>query len=314
MRVLVTGARGFVGRHVMAELSAAGHEPLALCRAQDCSNPGPNDRIADVCDPISLAHVVQDVQPEGCIHLAGVAFVPVGWSQPRRVFDVNVGGSLNLLEALMKHAPHCRLVQVSSALVYGASDPDRPRDETAPLDPQSVYAVSKVAADLNALLFGKHYGLHVMTVRPCNHIGPGQSPDFMAPSFARQLANIAAGRQPPRMRVGNLDSVREFMDVRDVATAYRLLLERGRAGEAYNVSAGCSVPVRHVLDLLCTIAGVRPTLEIDPSRYRSTDRQPMLVAEKIRRDTGWQPRYSLEQTLHDVYASVQQTAPPPTDG
>lgn len=304
MRVLVTGGRGFVGGHVTADLKAAGHEVFSLARPQDCPRPGPNDCVADICDMEAMARVMRDLRPDGCIHLAGIAFVPVGWSQPRLVFDVNVGGALNLLEALRAHAPACRLVFVSSGLVYGANDPDRPRDEQSALDPQSLYAVSKVAADLNTLLYAKQYGLHLMTARPCNHIGPGQAADFMAPSFAKQLADIAAGRQPPRMRVGNLESVREFMDVRDVASAYRLLLERGRAGEAYNISAGCAVPVGEILRKLSAIAGVTPELETDPARYRPTDRQPMIVADKLRRDTGWSPRHTLDQSLADIYAWV----------
>lgn len=304
MRVLVTGARGFVGRHLTADLTAAGHEVFCLSRPQDCPDPGSADRLADICDPAALANVVKMVQPEGCIHLAGVAFVPVGWTQPRMVFDVNVSGALNLLEALRTHTPTCRLVMVSSALVYGAADPDRPRDERAELDPQSIYAVSKVAADLNALLYARHHKMAIMTARPCNHIGPGQASDFMAPSFAHQLAEIAAGRHAPLMRVGNLESVREFMDVRDVVSAYRLLLERGHAGEAYNVSAGRAVSVAYVLEQLCKVARVQPKIETDPQRYRPTDRQPMLVADKLRRDTGWTPRFTLEQTLADVYASI----------
>lgn len=304
MRVLVTGARGFVGRHVMAELASAGHEPIGLSRSQDCPDPAAHERVADICSLADMERVMRDTKPEGCIHLAGIAFVPIGWSQPHLVFAVNLGGTLNLLEAVRVHAPACRTVLVSSALVYGSSHPEHARDESAALDPQTIYAVSKVAADLNGLLYARHYGIPVMTARPCNHMGPGQAADFMAPSFARQLADIAAGRQAPRMRVGNLDSVREFMDVRDVASAYRLLIERGRAGEAYNISAGCAVPVRTILEQLCEMAGVKPELEMDPARWRPTDRQPMLVAEKLRRDTGWTPRYTLSQTLADIYRSI----------
>ncbi|MCO5068493.1 MAG: GDP-mannose 4,6-dehydratase [Kiritimatiellae bacterium] len=308
MRVLVTGARGFVGRHLAADLTAAGHEVLGLSRPQDCPDPGPSDHLADICNPDAVSAIVQKIKPDGCIHLAGIAFVPIGWKQPRLVYDVNVGGALNILEALRSHAPTCRVVMVSSSLVYGSADPDRPRDEKSELDPESIYAVSKVAADLNALVYARHHKMAVMTARPCNHIGPGQASDFMAPAFARQLAAIAAGTQEPVMRVGNLESVREFMDVRDVAQAYRLMLERGHAGESYNISASRAVKISFVLEELCKAAGVHPTIETDPHRWRPTDKQPTLIAEKLRRDTGWAPHYTLEQTLRDVYASVQREA------
>lgn len=302
MRVLVTGARGFVGRHTVADLRNAGHIVISLCRPEDCPNPGPDDRVADICDAPALDRAIAELQPEGCIHLAGVAFVPVAWKRPRLVFDVNVGGTLNLVEALRNRAPACRTVVVSSALVYGTRDPDRSRDEQSPMEPETLYGVSKVAADLNTLLFARHFNLPLMTARPCNHTGPGQDFDFAAPAFARQLAAIAAGRAPARMKVGNLESAREFMDVRDVAMAYRLLLEKGRAGEAYNISTEQSVPVSNILDLLCREAGVTPELEVDPARYRPTDRQPVIRAAKLRSDTGWTPQYTLEQTLAAVYA------------
>ncbi len=302
MRVLVTGARGFVGRHAAADLRAAGHAVARLCRPEDCPDPGPDDRVADICDAEAMDRTIAAIRPEGCIHLAGVAFVPIAWTRPRLVFEVNVGGTLNLLEALRRHAPACRTVVVSSALVYGTRDPGRPRDERAPMEAETLYAVSKMAADLNTLLYARHFGMPLMTARPCNHTGPGQDADFVAPAFARQLAEIAAGRAPPLMKVGNLECAREFMDVRDVAAAYRLLMEKGRAGEAYNISTGQNVPVSDVLKTLCRAAGVTPELEVDPARYRPTDRQPVTLAEKLRAETGWAPRFTLEQTLADVYA------------
>lgn len=302
MRVLVTGSRGFVGRHVVRALEAAGHEVVGLVRSP--SQQGSTEHSADITDRQAVARVVAEVRPQGCVHLAGIAFVPLGWLEPQKVFEVNVIGALNLLEALRVHAPNCRAVMVSSALIYGAERPDEPRDENSPIQPNSLYAVSKAAADFNARLYARQYGMAVMTARPCNHTGPGQSEDFVVPSFARQLIDIAKGRHPPRMRVGNLDSEREFLDVRDVARAYRLILERGRPGEAYNVAGVPAVPVRAILEKLCALAGVRPELEIDPSRYRPTDRQPPVLAEKLRKETGWCPVYTLDDTLRDLYASL----------
>lgn len=308
MRVLVTGARGFVGHHVVTEFAAHGHEVLALTRPEDCPQPGPSDFLADICDAPAVAAAVRDLRPEACLHLAGIAFVPMGWSRPELVFEVNLVGTLNLLEAFRAHAPAARLLVVSSSQIYGSAPSPEPLTEEAPAAPDSLYGVSKLAADLNSLLYARRYGMPVMTARPCNHIGPGQSTEFVASSFAQQLVAIAAGRREPVMKVGNLDSEREFMDVRDVARAYRLVIERGRAGQAYNVSTGRFVRIGYLLEKLAEYAGVRPRIEVDPARFRPTDVQPRLSAARIERDTGWRPTFALEQTLADIFAAAQRAA------
>lgn len=306
MRVLVTGARGFVGHHVVAELAASGHDAMAMARPEDCPQPGPSDHLADICDAPAVADVVRRVQPDACLHLAGIAFVPMGWSRPELVFEVNLVGTLNLLEAFRAHAPRARLLVVSSAQIYGNQPSARPLTEDAPAAPDSLYAVSKLAADLNALLYARRYDMPAMTARPCNHIGPGQSAEFVASSFARQLVDIAAGRRDAVMKVGNLESEREFMDVRDVARAYRLVLERGRAGRAYNISTGRFVRIGYLLEKLSEYAGVRPRIEVDPARFRPTDVQPHLSTARIEQDTGWRPTFALEQTLADIFAAAQR--------
>jgi GDP-4-dehydro-6-deoxy-D-mannose reductase len=311
MRILVTGASGFVGHHLSAELTSAGHQVIRLSRPQDCPHPGPDDVLADVCDAPRLADVVATLKPEGCIHLAGIAFVPTGWSHPELVFEVNVNGTLNLLEALRQQAPHARLLVISSAQIYGVRAGEPPQDEDAPFAPGSLYAVSKLAADLTTLLYARRYGMAAITARPCNHIGPGQSIEFVVPSFARQVADIAAGRQPALMKVGNLQSEREFMDVRDVARAYRLILEQGQVGRGYNITTGRIVKIGYVLEELCRLAGVQPRIEINPARFRPTDSQPVLSAARLTRDTGWRPERRLEDTLADIYAAVRQTPPGP---
>ncbi len=304
MRVLLTGADGFVGGHTREALIDAGHE--VVCLVEPGRRSAPPSETADLRSPDAVKHAVETIRPEGCIHLGGIAFVPKGWSDPDLVFDVNTNGTLHLLEALRTHAPACRTVVVTSAEVYGRDPRPRPIREDDPTEPATLYGVSKLAADQMARLYAKRYNMQVMTARPQNHIGPRQSADFVAVAFARQLLDIAAGRQPPHMRVGNLDSTRDFSDVRDVARAYRLLTEAGVAGEAYNIAAGRQVRIRDLFDLLCECAGTHPEVEIDPDRYRPTDAAPDLDIGKIADHVGWQPRIPLRQTVQDLVEDCKQ--------
>ncbi len=306
MRILVTGAGGFVGRHVLRELADNGHTPLALdCRFGDSLPPG-TDTVteADVTNAADIRAAVKSLAPEACIHLAGIAFVPDGASAPGLMFEVNVMGTLYLLEAVKAETPEAKVLVVSSGHVYGDCNMSRPVTEADPLAPLSRYAISKLAADLMTLNYAHDCSMKAVTVRPYNHIGPGQSPRFVVASFADQLKKIAAGEAEARMMVGNLDAERDFTDVRDVARAYRLLLEQGRDGEAYNVASGRPVAIRAILEMLSKIAGVSPEIVVDPERYRPADNSASLDTSKIEQDTGWQPCISLEQSLQDLYAAV----------
>lgn len=293
MKVLVTGANGFVGNFVSRDLESAGHTVIAH-RQSD----------ADLRDADALTDFVRSTKPDACIHLAGMAFVPKAWEDPALAFAVNVEGTIHLLEAFRAHAPTARFLYVSSALVYGNRPRPAPIRETDPAEPDHLYGVTKLTADLTVLLYARRYGMHALSARPCNHIGPGQSADFVVPSFARQVAAIRDGRQPPVMRVGNLDSEREFADVRDVARAYRLLVEKGSPGRTYNVATGRRVRIGWLLETLFAHAGIRPRVETDPALYRPTDAQPLLDTSAIRADTGWEPVIRIEDTLRDVLTQI----------
>ncbi len=304
MRVLVTGARGFVGRHVMEHLRATGHAPIGLDLPAPDGTAGADFIAGDLQQPGELEAAIRQTQPDACIHLAGIAFVPLGWTDPNRVFSVNLTGTINLLEAVRRAAPRARLLAVTSAEVYGAGHVEQPLTEEAPMRPANPYAAAKMAADLMVLLYARRYTMPAMTARPLNHIGPGQAPEFVTTAFARQLAEIAAGRSAPVIRVGNLDAQRDFTDVRDVARAYRLLIEQGRAGEAYNIVSGRPVAIRTILDHFMQIAGVSPRVEVDMKLYRPADERPLISGEKIRRETGWKPEIPLAQSLRDIYQSI----------
>jgi len=300
VNVLVTGAGGFVGRHVVADLAAAGHAPIGFDRPGVPLPPAASPRSGDILDRAALDALVRELQPGGLIHLAGAAFVPMGWTDPDAVFSANLLGAIRVMEAFRHHAPRARLLMVTSAEVYGRSGAPGRLDEESPLLPDNLYALSKQAVDSAARMAAAHYGMPIVVARPGNHIGPGQSPSFVAAAFAEQVAAIALGRAEPVVRVGNLDSLRDFLDVRDVARAYRILLERGEPGRAYNISSGKLVRVGDLLEGLCRLAGIRPRVEVDPARYRPAEEPRPLDSGRIRRELGWEPAVPLDGTLRAI--------------
>ena len=322
MRILVTGARGFVGRHACAVLADRGHTVLASdlppppggppspaaapggAGGPPASSPCPFHP-ADFTSLDSVRALLAATRPDAILHLAGIAFVPVANDHPQLVFTVNVNGPLNLLEAVHRDAPSTRVLLVTSAEVYGnPPSPSAPIAEDAPLTPSNLYGVAKAAADHAARLYAARHNLDLLVARPANHIGPGQSPAFVSSSFARQLKAIAKGEAAPVLRVGNLDSVRNFTDVRDVVRAYALLLESGHTLDAYNIASPSPTPIRFLLDTLVTLSGVRPEIQVDPALYRPTDASPAYSLDRIRSHVSWTPSIPLSQTLTDLYASL----------
>lgn len=306
MRVLVTGAWGFVGRHAVRALAAAGHAVIA---ADQCSAPNDSPPVAgatrfDITDSKATQTLIADACPDAVLHLAGIAFVPRTAVEPGLAFKVNVNGTLHILDACLRHAPTARILVVSTAHVYGSQTGEIPVDETAPLRPESIYAISKTAADQLALFYATRHNLPAMVARPNNHIGPGQAPQFVVAAFAAQVKAAARSATPPVIATGNLTSRRDFTDVRDVATAYRLLLERGKPGLAYNIGSGSQVTIGDTLKILCELAGIAPRIVTDQSLVRPTDRSPSLDLTRIRRDTDWTPAYTLRETLASILAST----------
>jgi GDP-4-dehydro-6-deoxy-D-mannose reductase len=302
MKVLVTGCNGFAGQHSIAALRQAGHEVIGgdVTCPPGCSVPCIP---MDVRDLDAIFRVLDETRPAAILHLGGIAFVPLGWTQPQQVFSVNTIGTLNLLDAVRQHAPATRVLVVTSAEVYGSHPTPAPLAEDAPYRPDNIYGVAKAAADHAALLYGEHHHLDVLVARPSNHIGAGQSKDFVSSAFASQLAAIAAGA-PSLMRVGNLDQRRDFTDVRDVVRAYVRLLEQGHAGHAYNIASGRMIAVREILDTLCDIARVRPTIEVNPALFRPNENRPSYDIARILAHIGWKPEIPLRQTLEAVYADT----------
>ena len=300
MRYLVTGGRGFVGRHLVAELQKHGNEVVVFDRAEAQPVESVEALSGDIRNEEDLLSAVSKCKPEACVHLGAIAYVPVGGTDPDLVLSVNIRGTLNTLSALRSEAPNARVLVVSTVHVYDADDDAIALTEDSPLAPISMYAISKTAADLATLAYASQYGLHAMTVRPTNHTGPGQSPCFAVPSFASQIRAIAEKRATLPLAVGNLESERVIMDVRDVVRAYRLLIEHGSASQAYNLSSGKQVKIGDILRQLCSMAGVEPEFVVDKDKFRPTDRSPILDTSKLKNDTGWEPEIPLATTLADV--------------
>jgi len=308
MHAFVTGGAGFVARHLAAELRTAGWRLTLFDHAwHGPATPGDTCVTGDLREEAAVRAAVAAARPDACVHLGAVAYVPDAERDPEDALRVNVYGTVNLLTALQAEAPRCRTLVVSTAHVYGPADDVL--NEDAPLRPANVYAASKAAAEAAALAWAREEGLDVRVARPNNHTGPGQSPRFVVPALAAQVDAVRKGAPGP-IAVGNLDSRRVLLDVRDVARAYRLLLEHGRSGTAYNISSGADVTIREVFERLCRLADVAPAFRVDLDRFRPTDRSPRLDTARIEHDTGWRAEVPLDRTLADVLAAVAQETVP----
>lgn len=296
MRVLVTGASGFVGRHLVRHLQRAGHQVIGTA----LSSAGAG-RLADLRDHAEVRSLVTDAAPERAFHLAGVAFVPDAERDPKHAIETNLVATANLLQALSELAPGCRTLFVSSGEVYGRRHGPEPIDELTPSDPATVYSITKRAAEQLALHFHADRRLPVVVARPFNHCGPGQSALFAIPSFARQIARIEYGRADPDVSVGNLDARRDFTDVRDVVTAYGRLLDVGVPGEIYNVCSGRAWAIRDLLEQLLAMSKSKVQIRTDPALIRPND-LPVFCGsvQKIERVTGWRRAISIERSLADI--------------
>jgi GDP-4-dehydro-6-deoxy-D-mannose reductase len=298
MRVLVTGASGFVGPHAARALTDSGHEVWTTDRR---AMESPRHRTCDLSEGERVQELVEEIRPEAVLHLASVSSVARSLQDPRSALLNNMTAACNLLEAV-RDPPGTRVLLVGSAEQYGRVAPeDLPLRESQRFRPTSPYAVSKVAQEHLALQYHDTWGVDVVLTRSFNHAGPGQSPDFALPAFAQQIVDAERGDGESLLRVGNLEAERDFLDVRDVARAYALLLVRGERGCAYNVCSGVSHRLRDLVEAMVRRARVDVRIETDASRLRPAD-LPVLCGDpaRLQQRTGWTRRYSMEQTLTDV--------------
>lgn len=258
---------------------------------------------ADLQDADSVRAAVERVRPSYIFNLAALTSVKESLAQPGATILNNIAGTLNLLEAVREYGKDApRTLIVGSSEEYGHVHPeDIPVDEATDLRPENPYAVSKIATDMLGFQYQIAYQLPLIRVRPFNHIGPGQSDRFVTGSFAKQIAEIEAGKQEPVVRVGNLSAQRDFTDVRDMVQAYHLAITKGAPGEVYNLGSDKPASIQHVLDTLLSLCKVRVRVELDTSRLRPAD-VPLIVCDsrKFRDLTGWRPTIPLHRTLSDI--------------
>lgn len=305
MRVLILGAAGFVGPYLLRHLTEdAGCEVYATkCPHETTPLPWAK-AVFDLTlpDEARISAVLSQVRPDCVVHLAAQSSVAHAWRAPQQTVDINIQGTLSLLEAMRNMAHPSRLLLVGSGEEYGI-----PRSnlfglsEDEPLQPVNIYAAAKLCAEQLAMIYHRAYGLDVVAVRAFNHIGAGQSPQFVVSDFCKQTAAIEHGLQESVIRVGDLSVQRDFTDVRDVVRAYGLLMEHGRSGTVYNVGSGKAVKIASVLEQIRGMARRSYAVQRDDAKCRPAD-VPVMKANisRLRQDTGWMPQIPLETTLADT--------------
>jgi GDP-4-dehydro-6-deoxy-D-mannose reductase len=308
-RVLVTGVTGFAGSHLVDYMLTRGDSEIygiQRWRSRTENIEHFAGRITmlecDLRDATSTRDTLEKVRPDWIFHLAAQSFVPTSWIAPTESLTTNVLAQVNLFEAVRHLGLKCRIQIACSSEEYGLVHPDElPIRETNPLRPLSPYAVSKVAQDMLGYQYWMSWKLDCVRTRGFNHEGPRRGPVFVASDFAKQIADIEKGRKPAVLSVGNLESRRDFTDVRDMVRAYWLALEKCEPGEVYNICSGHDWSIQKVLDLLLAITKTKIEVRPDPARMRPSD-VPVLLGDpsKFQRATGWKPTIPFEQTLRDM--------------
>lgn len=311
MRALVTGAGGFVGKHLLAHLLDSGDEVIATGREETVAEitasipDGARTRTKvsalDINNQGQVHAAFECYKPDVVYHLAAITFLPAVEKDRKGAFDTNAGGSVAVFEG----ARDCnaRILVVSSAQIYTPSA--KPIDETGETSPSSFYGMTKLVMEQIAHYYSLQ-GVHSVIARPFNHSGPGQRPDFVLPSFARQIVDAERGLTEPKIRVGNLNAVRDFLDVRDVVRAYRSLVLGGKSGEIYNVCSGNGRSIWSALMGLVSRACRGVEVEVDPNRLRAGDAQAIVGNNaKIKAATGWSPWISFDGMLDALIAEAR---------
>lgn len=309
MRVLITGITGFAGSHLAEHCLARGDVDVfgtIRWRSRTENIDHITDKLnlveCDLRDAVSVKQALNKIRPDYIFHLAAQSFVPTSWHAPGETLMTNIMGQVNMFEALRELGLNPRIQLACSSEEYGlVKENEVPITEDNPLRPLSPYAVSKVTQDMLGYQYHQSYGMFIVRTRGFNHTGPRRGHVFVTSNFAKQIAEIEAGRKEPVIEVGNLEARRDFTDVRDMVRAYWMSLEKGEAGEAYNVGTGKAYKISEMLDILLSYSEVNVDIKPDPERMRPSDVELLIGdASKLRRQTGWEPQITFEQTLRDL--------------
>jgi GDP-4-dehydro-6-deoxy-D-mannose reductase len=303
MKALIIGAAGFVGGYLIRELRSAGWEVCATCLPGEKVTEDCPVHTLDILAKDSIAPLIDEISPDVMYHLAAQSSVSVSWKKPQLTAEINVVGTINVLEALRNvQKKDIRTLLIGSGEEYGfIREGACPLTESEPLNPGNIYAATKACQGMLGEIYARAYKMDIVMVRAFNHSGPAQAPIFVISDFCRQIAEAEAGIRPAEMSVGNLSAKRDFTDVRDVVRAYRLLGGKGVSGRTYNVGRGKAVTIQYILDTALSFAEKEISVKNDPARMRASD-IPLIEPDvsRIFEDTGWRAEISMEQTIRDT--------------
>lgn len=313
MRVLITGAAGFVGTHMIQALkNEPGNHIFAWAKdrieaEKIALSPGAIE-VIDITKESSVRESIKKIRPDVIYHLAAQSSVGLSWKIPALTYEVNIIGTVHILEAVLASVPKAAVLLVGSAEQYGKVGRDEmPIKESRVLEGTNPYSVSKMTQEAIARLYVEHKKLNIIMVRAFNHIGPGQSTKFVIPDWCNQIAAIEHNEQEPVLYVGNIQVRRDFTDVRDIVKAYIALAEKGKAGEVYNVGSGKSYSLQQVLDIILECSLRNDIIyEVDQTKIRPADLEELVAdVSKLKDTVQWEPKIDVQQSIKDILVSIR---------
>lgn len=302
-RALITGITGFVGKWLSEYLISTDYEVYGVDRLNQCSYKGVEYQQLDILNSSLLGNFIQKIQPNIIFHLAAISFLPEADLSPAKALEINIMGTVSILDAVNQNCPAAKILLIGSSKEYSDGINSERITETTPPFPTNFYGISKYAAELIGLQYQRHYGLDIRCTRSFNHTGPAQSPRFVCSDWAKQVASIELGLTEAIISVGNLDSVIDFTDARDVVRAYTFILEKGCKGKVYNVCSGRGISLQWILNFLISKSTKTISINSDSTKLRSHKTNTILLGDnsQLITDTGWQTTIPFEQTLSDLY-------------